>query len=205
MLGLFVAACAAYVAVVGLLWVFQRNLLYPATRGRVVIPADLPGFAETIVATPDGERLLAWWKPPASPGRPIVLFLHGNGGSITDRTSRAKALTADGTGMLLLSYRGYASSTGRPSEEGLHTDALAAFDWIATAAPGSRVAVYGESLGSGVAVRLATERPAVGLILDAPYTSTVDVAAGIYWFVPVRALMRDHFASITRIGTLKVP
>lgn len=205
MLGLFIAIGVAYAAVVGLLWTFQRSLLYPATRGPVALPADLPGFTETLIATPDGERLVAWWKQPASPGRPVVLFLHGNGGSIADRTSRAKALTADGTGLLLLSYRGYASSTGSPSEEGLHTDAVAAFDWIAAAAPGSRVAVYGESLGSGVAVRLATERPAVGLILDAPYTSTVDVAAGIYWFVPVRALMRDHFSSITRIGTLKVP
>ena len=205
MLGLVVAATVAYGAVVGLLWVFQRNLLYPATRGPVALPANLPGFAETLIATPDGERLLAWWKPPAAPGRPVVLFLHGNGGSIADRTSRAKALTADGTGLLLLSYRGYASSTGRPTEDGLHADAVAAFDWVANAAPGSRIAVYGESLGTGVAVRLATERPAVGLILDAPYTSTVDVAAGIYWFVPVRALMRDHFSSITRIGALKVP
>jgi fermentation-respiration switch protein FrsA (DUF1100 family) len=205
MLTLVLTALAGYAALVGLLFFFQRSLLYPAARGVVALPADLPGFSEVSIATPDGERLLAWWKPPGAPDRPTVLFLHGNGGSIPSRAGRAKTLSADGAGLLLLSYRGYASSTGRPSEEGLNIDALAAFDWIAARQPGSPIAVFGESLGSGVGVRLATERPVAGLILDAPYTSIVDVAAAIYWFVPVRALLQDRFPSIDRIGALKVP
>ncbi len=205
MLSFVLTALAGYAAIVGLLFFFQRSLLYPAARGVVALPADLPGFSELTIATPDGERLLAWWKPPAASDRPTVLFLHGNGGSIASRTGRAQTLSADGAGLLLLSYRGYASSTGQPSEEGLNIDALAAFDWITARQPGSPIVVYGESLGSGVAVRLATERPVAGLILDAPYTSIIDVAAGIYWFVPVRALLRDRFPSIDRIGALTIP
>jgi dienelactone hydrolase len=77
--------------------------------------------------------------------------------------------------------------------------------WIAARQPGSPIAVYGESLGSGVGVRLATERPVAGLILDAPYSSIGDVAAAIYWFVPVRALLLDRFPSIERIGALTIP
>jgi len=156
-----------------------------------------------VITTSDGENLVGWWKPP-EPGRALLLYFHGNGGSLLNRRDRVRMLTQDGRGLLIVSYRGYSGSTGTPSETGLREDARAARDWLSSYEP-QRIVLYGESLGTGVAVRLATERQVGGIILDAPYTSTADVANGLFWYLPVALLMRDQFRSIDRIGDIRVP
>ena len=105
----------------------------------------------------------------------------------------------------MTSYRGYCGSTGAPTEVGLHTDARSAYDWVTQSYEASRLVAYGESLGTGVAVRLASEQPLAGLILDAPYTSTADVASLTYWYVPVSWLMLDQFRSLDIIEKVKAP
>jgi fermentation-respiration switch protein FrsA (DUF1100 family) len=105
----------------------------------------------------------------------------------------------------MVSYRGYSGSTGTPTETGLHTDARAAYNWVVQSYEASRLVAYGESLGTGVAVRLAGEQPLAGLILDAPCTSTADVASLIYWYVPVSWLMLDQFRSFDIIQEVKAP
>ncbi len=193
-----------YLALLALLYTQQRRLLFPASSLRVTAAeAGLPEMQDVEIRTADGERILGWWKPP-EPGRALILYFHGNGGSLWNRRERVRLLTRDGRGLLIVSYRGYSGSTGSPSEEGLREDARAARDWLNSYQP-ERIVLYGESLGTGVAVRLATERPVGGVILDAPYTSTADVARGVYWFLPIALLMRDQFRSIDRIGDVKVP
>lgn len=200
-----VIALVVYLAGLTLLFSFQRSLLYPASdRRTTAAEAGLAGFEDLVLPTPDGERLVAWWKPP-QPGKALILYFHGNGGSLWNRRLRAQTLTEGGRGLLMASYRGYSGSTGAPTEEGLRIDARAAYEWAARSYEPARIAVYGESLGTGVAVRLATERPVAGLILDAPYTSTADVAGLTYWFVPVTWLMRDQFRSKDIIGEVKAP
>ena len=147
---------------------------------------------------------MAWWKPP-QPGKALILYFHGNGGSLWNRRFRAQALTASGRGLLMVSYRGYSGSTGAPTETGLHSDARTAYDWVAQSYAASRLVAYGESLGTGVAVKLASGQSLAGLILDAPYTSTADVASLIYWYVPVRWLMLDQFRSLETIQAVKAP
>lgn len=194
-----------YAVVLGGLVLAERSLLYPAGgRAASATEAGLSGFEDLVLGTADGERLAAWWKPP-EPGRAVLVYFHGNGGSLFNRRMRARTLTASGRGLLMVSYRGYAGSTGSPSEEGLRQDAQAAYDWLARSYAPARIVLYGESLGTGVAVRLATERQVAGLVLDAPFTSTEAVAAGIYPFVPVRWLMRDQFRSIDIIDQVKAP
>ncbi len=155
------------------------------------------------LTTEDGETIVGWYKP-AAPGRATLLYFHGNGGSLLNRRDRAKLLTEGGRGLLIVSYRGYSGSTGTPSEAGLRIDARTAYAWLAARAPAERLVLYGESLGSGVAVRLATEKAVAGLILDAPFTSAADVAGHHYWYLPVW-LLRDQYRSIDRIHELKVP
>ena len=199
------ALIVLYVGALAVLFVNQRSLLYPASdRHTTVGEAGLTGFQDLVLPTPDGERLVAWWKPP-QPGKALILYFHGNGGSLWNRRLRAQALTASGRGLLMISYRGYSGSTGTPTETGLHIDADAAYDWIARSYEPSRLVAFGESLGSGVAVRLATERSLAGLILDAPYTSTADVARLSYWYVPVGWLMLDQFRSLDIIQKVKAP
>jgi uncharacterized protein len=197
-------ALALYAAIVAFFYVSQGALLYPAGREKVSArAAGLADFADVTLATEDGEQIVGWYKA-AEPGRVTLLYFHGNGGSLLNRRDRAKLLTAGGRGLLLVSYRGYSGSTGTPSEAGLRTDARTAYDWLVARASPERLVLYGESLGSGVAVRLATERPVAGLILDAPFTSTADVAGHHYWYLPVW-LLRDQYRSIDRIHELKCP
>jgi fermentation-respiration switch protein FrsA (DUF1100 family) len=196
---------ALYACALAVLFVNQRSLLYPASdRRSTAAEAGLSGFQDLVLTTPDGERLVAWWKPP-QPGKALLLYFHGNGGSLWSGRLRAQALTASDRGLLMISYRGYSGSTGSPTEPGLHTDARTAYDWVRQSYDTARLVAYGESLGTGVAVRLASEQPLAGLILDAPYTSTADVASLTYWYVPVSLLMLDQFRSLDIIQKVKAP
>jgi hypothetical protein len=101
-----------------LAYTFQRSLQYFPSSGRVsAAEVGLAGFADIALQTSDGESVVAWWKPP-EPGRAVLVYFHGNGGSLWNRQDRARRLTADGRGLLLASYRGYSGSSGSPSEEG---------------------------------------------------------------------------------------
>jgi fermentation-respiration switch protein FrsA (DUF1100 family) len=202
---LLVAVAVGYVAVLAGMFVFQRTLMYfPDTRRLDPAQAGLPAARVVEFASADGTRLLAWHVPPQA-GKPLIIYFQGNAGGLDLRAERFRKLTDDGTGLLALSYRGYGGSSGSPTETGLIADANAAYDFVAKDVAPSRIVVFGESLGTGVAVALASEREIAALILDAPFTSAVDVGAAVYWFVPVRWFMRDAFHSDRRIGKVKAP
>jgi len=199
-------ALACYVGAVALLYVMQRDMLYRPPQTVRTAPADagLPAAEEIVLDAADGEKVIAWHVPPQD-GKPIVMFFPGNGDALATRVARLRTLTEDGTGLLALSYRGYGGSSGHPTEKGLLLDAAAAYAFVAARYPSERIVVWGFSLGTGPAVALAAERPIGKLVLEAPYTSTVDVAAAVVPFVPVRALMKDQFRSDALIGKVTVP
>ena len=197
-------ALAAYAAIVLFFYLRQAALLYPASSQRTsAAQAGLSGFEDVVLETPDGERIVGWYKAP-EPGRAVLIYFHGNGGSLLNRAGRARLLTQDGRGLLIVSYRGYSGSTGSPTEPGLRIDARAAYDWLARRHPAERIVLYGESLGSGVAVGLAAERRVAGLVLDAPFTSAADVAGHHFRFLPVW-LLRDQYRSLDRIRDVGAP
>jgi hypothetical protein len=201
---LFVSV-AAYLGLLAVMYLSQRALMYFPERQRTA-PADA-GFAqatEIILDTADGEKLIAWHVPPRDQS-PVILYFHGNGGALRNRVDRFRALTGDGTGLLALSYRGYAGSSGTPTEAGLIEDARAAYAFAISRYEPKRIVLWGESLGSGVAVALAAERKIGRLVLEAPFSSAVDVAAKVYPYVPVRWLMKDQFRSDLRIAKVKAP
>lgn len=203
-LGFLLVAVALYGVMVAFVYSRQDSLLYPASAERAsVAQAGLAGFDDVVLLTQDGERLVGWYKAP-EPGKALVLYFHGNGGSLWNRRFRARLLAEDGRGLFMISYRGYSGSSGVPSEMGLRRDARAAYDWLAQRFPPGRIVLYGESLGTGVAVRLAVERKVAGLVLDAPFTSTADVAEHHFWYLPVW-LLRDQYRSIDLIGRLDAP
>ena len=166
--------------------------------------AGFPEAEEHVLTTADGEKIIVW-HVPAKPGRPVILYFHGNGDFLAGFFGRFRDVIADGTGVVALSYRGYAGSSGQPSERGLLQDAAAAYAFTTARYSADRIVVWGFSLGTGVAVALAAEQPIGKLILEAPYTSIADVAASAFWFLPVRLLMRDQFRSDERIARVKVP
>jgi fermentation-respiration switch protein FrsA (DUF1100 family) len=157
------------------------------------------------LATPDGESLVMWFSPPA-PGRPTILFLHGNAGALADRAQRLKYYQSRGLGAAFLSWRGYGGSTGRPTEPGLLIDARTAYDHLrGQGIDASQIVLVGESLGSGVAVQTAAENPVGAVVLEAPFTAAVDIARIAYPWVPVRLLMQDQFRSSAHIAAVRAP
>ena len=201
-----IVVAAGYLAGLVLLFVKQRAMLFPIPTAERTTPAaaGFPEAEEHVLTTSDGEKVIVW-HVPARPGRPVVLFFPGNGDFLAGRIRRFKGIIADGTGLVALSYRGYAGSSGAPSEQGLSRDAAAAYAFAAERYDAQRIVAWGFSLGTGVAVAVASEHPVGKLILEAPYTSTVDVAASLFRFVPIRLLMRDQFHSDERIAGVAVP
>jgi hypothetical protein len=195
-----------YLGGVAVLYFRQREMLFPIPPVGRTAPsaAGLPGAEEHVLATADGEKVIVW-HVPAKPGRPVILFFPGNGDFLAGRVRRFKAVTSDGAGLVALSYRGYAGSSGSPSEEGLLQDAAAAYAFTTARYEPDRIVAWGFSLGTGVAVAIAAEHPVSKLILEAPYTSTVDVAASLLKIVPVSLLMRDRFHSDDRIARVTAP
>lgn len=202
---LFVAALfflAVYAAIVGYLFFFQRGFVFPAGGPIAENAAAEAGLEPVSIAGSDGISLVGWYAPPRT-DLPTLLYFHGNAGNLSDRADRFEQVTASGFGLLAMSYRGYGGSEGTPSEAALFEDALSAFDWLS--ARTRSIVLYGESLGTGVATYAASEREAAALVLEAPFTAIVDIAAETYPWVPVGYLMWDQFRSRDLIGELQEP
>ena len=199
-------AVAAYGGLIALLFLFQRNLLYHPTPG-LLEPAvyGVAEMARVEIETQDGLNLIAWYRP-ADKGMQTILFLHGNAGHIGHRSGKVKLYLNRGYGVLLLGYRGFGSNAGSPTEKNLYIDGRAALKFLTERfVPLQRTAIYGESLGTGVAVELAKNLSINCLILEAPFTSVPDLAAHHYFFLPASRFVKDRFASIKKIKELISP
>jgi len=194
-----------YLCVALLLYLAQRSLLYfPDPVRRPPSSVGVPQADDVLLPTSDGEQLVAWHAPPRA-DRPIVLYLQGNGGGLDLRAHRFARLVQHGIGVLALNYRGYGGSTGRPTEDGLMRDAEAAFAFVRARYAPERIVLWGESLGTGLAVAIAAKHPVARVLLESPYTSVADVAASIYFFMPVRWLLKDQFRADARIAEVTAP
>jgi fermentation-respiration switch protein FrsA (DUF1100 family) len=194
---------AAYVAAVGYLYLMQRSYVF-VPGGTLTAPAEqgLPEIQVVEITARDSVPLTGWYAPALS-GLPTILYFHGNAGNISDRTDRFEQILGSGFGLLAMSYRGYPGSGGAPSQAAFLSDGLQVFDWLA--ARTDDIVVHGESLGTSVATYVAGERRARALVLEAPFTAALDIAAAAYPWVPVSLLMRDPFLSRDYIAHVDEP
>lgn len=193
-----------YALVLLLAYVAQDRLIFPAIPlAQTPDEVGVGDMAVVSVRTGDGLDLLGWHKAPAASGRPTLLLFHGNGETVAWNGHIARALIDGGYGVFMAEYRGYGGNPGKPSEAGLYEDGRAALDFLE--ASGARVALHGYSLGSGVAVQLATERRVEAVILAAPYTSIAEIGGRLLPFLPVRSMIRHPFDSLSKIGQVKAP
>jgi fermentation-respiration switch protein FrsA (DUF1100 family) len=190
--------------VAGLLWGFQRSLIYLPQGAPTSLP---PGAEDVVLRTDDGVELAAWWFRSPGSDAPAVLVANGNGGHRGLREPLARGLQEAGLSVLLFDYRGYAGNPGSPSEEGLASDVRAARAFLVEEAdvPPERLVYFGESLGAAVVTELATEHPPAGLVLRSPFEDLAAVAGVHYPFVPARLLLRDRFPVAEQVARLDVP
>ncbi len=184
----------------------QQRLLYaPDTRRSSPTEAGLPDVDERELIMRDGTRILTWWGA-AQAGRPTLLYFHGNGGSFVTRSERIRKYMTHGYGVVMMTYRGFGGSAGSPSEKANVSDAKEVYDAVrASGISPSQIVLYGESLGTGIAIQVAAEKDVAGLILDAPYTSIVDLAALHYPRLPARWLMTDRYESLKSAAKVTAP
>src|SRR5262249_16152848 len=207
-LGLVAFVLGVYVAIVILLFIQQRQLLFPAGLEPPSLErAGLVGLMEPVrIVTADGLTLLSWYHRPPTAGGPLVILFHGNGGTIEIRAPQAQAYIHSRFGMALVQYRGHGGYPGSPSEAGLYADGRAALAFAtALGVASNRWIPIGESLGTGVAVQMAVVNHVSALVLQAPYTSVADVAQSDFPWLPVRWLVRDRFDSADKIARIGVP
>jgi fermentation-respiration switch protein FrsA (DUF1100 family) len=184
----------------------NRLLMYFPDPARISPEhAGLQGVKEIEIEGGDGVGLVAW-HAPAKDGKPTILYFHGNGANAANRALKIETMRQDGFGVLYLNNRGYGGSAGKPTEEDNVADAVAAYDRLRElGVPDGRIVAYGESLGSGQAVRLAAARPVAAIVLEAPLTSTVDVARASYFWLPLDLLIADKYHNESNIRLVKVP
>jgi fermentation-respiration switch protein FrsA (DUF1100 family) len=197
---------AGYAAICVMVYFGNRLFMYfPNPTRAAPVEAGLDHVKEIEIAAADGVTLVAWYAP-ARDDKPTILYFHGNAANAANRAPRIGLIQENGFGVLYLNNRGYGGSGGRPTEEDNVADAIAAYDYlIGLGVPAGKIVAYGESLGSGQAVRLAAVRPVAAVVLEAPLTSTVDVARGTYFWLPLGLLIADKYDNERNIRSVTVP
>jgi hypothetical protein len=203
---LILAGCAA--GLVLLLGWYEARLVYFPTRDLERTPVDLGlAFEDVHLDTADGERISGWYLPAGASSKLTALFLHGNAGNISHRFEKLAVLRALGVDVLIIDYRGYGNSTGAPTERGIYLDVDAAYQYLIgfRGLDPLQVVLYGESLGSAVAVDLASRKPVGGLVLESVFSSGVDVGQEMFPFLPMRMLVRNRYETVSKIGSVRAP
>ena len=193
-----------YVALLGMMYVFQRKFIYFPLKTQPFL-GNLSGIYTEVQTQTEDHLVLTHWY--AKRGRPYIVILHGNAGNIEGRAYRFKFLVDEGYSVLLVSYRGYGDNLGQPTEQNLISDSAMALKWLLKQEKISskEVLLFGESLGSGVALALAAQYSVKGLIFDGAFSSIAELGQSAYPFLPIRWMLKDTWDSMTRIRKVKVP
>ena len=188
-------------------WSEPRMLYYPSKQ--IDQSPNQVGFKyeDVTLTTSDGVRINGWFLPCGREATHTILFFHGNAGDISDRFEKLEVFRDLGVDTLIIDYRGYGRSDGKPNETGTYRDARAAYEYLTQQrklAPRS-IVIYGESLGSAIAADLASKEEAGGLVLEEAFTSVGDVGQKMFPFLPVRWLVRNKYDTLSKLPRSKVP
>jgi len=197
---------ATYVAICIAAWFGNRVFMYFPDPARISpTQAGLSGVEEVELPGGNGETLIAWYVK-ADPGQPTFLYFHGNAGNAAGRAEKFEMMRTGGAGVFYLNNRGYGGSTGKPTEKDNVADAVTAYDYLrGQGVDAGTIVLYGESLGSGQAVKLGGSHKVRAVVLEAPLTSTVDVGKSTYFFLPLGMILTDKFHNEINIRAVEVP
>jgi fermentation-respiration switch protein FrsA (DUF1100 family) len=184
-------------------WREPKMLYYPMTAMAGTPSQAGLAYEEVWLTTADGVKIHGWYLPGQDAAAPTFLFLHGNAGNISHRLEKLSIFHKLGAATLIIDYRGYGRSAGIPGEQGTYRDADAAYQWLSQR--GVVPVLYGESLGTAVAVELAVTRQVAGIVLEAPFTSIAAVGQKLFPFLPVRWLVQNKYDSLSKMPRLRAP
>ena len=194
-----------YVVITVIVYFYQRKLLYHPFSPQITGEGLVHNFETINFKTSDNFVLKGWFHLKNS-NKKTILFLHGNAGNLDNRIDKLNSLGSMDINFLIISWRGYSGNPGNPSEAGLYKDALSGIEWLnKKGISNDQIILYGESLGTAIATEVAQNKNFAGIILEAPFTSMVDMGQKIYPIFPVRFLLKDKYESKNKIKNIKSP
>ena len=195
-----------YFTLIILTYIFQRNLLYHPKINNYYGHELSAAVEKIIIATQDNVKLLSWYHNKNLDNNKTLLFLHGNAGSLENRIEKLNHFGNMKLNFLIVAWRGFSGNKGKPNERGLYEDARGAIKWLnSKGITEKNIIIYGESLGTGVAIEISQSKNFAGIILESPFTSMIDVGKDKYPFLPVRLLLKDKYESDKKIKNIKSP
>ena len=201
----FVGTLFFYICVLLFMYIFQRSFMYHPNIKNTDKTEILFNYEEVFINSEENIKLKSWFSSN-SINKKTILFLHGNAGELSARVYKLNKLKDLNLNFLIISWRGFSGNNGKPTERGLYNDAIKAVDWLEKKGIDKKdIILYGESLGTGVAIELASKKDYFGVILESPYTSMVDMGKRFYPFLPISILQRDRYNSIQKIKKVKTP
>ena len=194
-----------YFVITVVVYFFQRKLLYHPFSPQITGKGLIHNFETINFKTSDNFELKGWFHLKNS-NKKTILFLHGNAGNLDNRIDKLNFLGNMDINFLIISWRGYSGNPGNPSETGLYKDALGGIEWLnKKGISNDRIILYGESLGTAITIEVAQNENFAGIILEAPFTSMVDMGQKIYPIFPVKFLLKDKYESKNKIKNIKSP
>ena len=194
-----------YFVITVVVYFFQRKLLYHPFSPQITGKGLIHNFETINFKTSDNFELKGWFHLKNS-NKKTILFLHGNAGNLDNRIDKLNFLGNMDINFLIISWRGYSGNPGNPSETGLYKDALGGIEWLnKKGISNDRIILYGESLGTAITTEVAQNENFAGIILEAPFTSMVDMGQKIYPIFPVKFLLKDKYESKNKIKNIKSP
>ena len=195
-----------YLIILTYIYLFQRNLLYhPSVNGYQGDEINFD-YEEVFIKNNEGIKLKAWLHKKDLINKKTILFFHGNAGNLTNRNYKLNELSKFDVNFLIVAYRGFSGNQGKPSEQGLYEDARSALDFLKIKGVKEKnLILYGESLGTAVAIETAQNKDLAGIILESPFTSMVELAQKYYPFLPVKVLLKDKYETIKKLPNINSP
>ena len=193
-----------YVGVSTVVYFYQRKLLYHPGENNYLDEGPLNHKIEKVYIQSDNK--LVAWRYLKDKNFKTILFFHGNAGKLDNRIYKLNEFSKLDVNYLIFAYRGFSGNEGKPTEKGLYSDAEAAKNWLNSKnIKDSSIVLYGESLGTAVAVELASSNKFAGVILESPFTSMEILAQKYYPYLPAKHILKDKYKSINKISKIKSP
>ena len=195
-----------YIIILIYVYIFQRNLLYhPLVNGYQSDKTDFI-YEEVFIKNNEGIKLKAWLHKKDLNNKKTLLFFHGNAGELSNRNYKLNKLSKLDINFLIIAWRGFSGNPGKPTEQGLYEDARSALNWLKIKGVKEKnIILYGESLGTAVAIETAQNKNLAGIILESPFTSMIELGQKYYPFLPVKFLLKDKYETEKKLSNINSP
>jgi len=195
-----------YFLIIIFTYFFQRNLLYAPTENNYFGDRLSVPIQKVLIKNKDNINLISWFHNKDLKDYKTILFLHGNAGTLENRIHKINHFNNMNVNFIIVAWRGFSGNKGKPTEKGFYQDANSVVEWLKTKNIFEKdIIIYGESLGTAVAIEIAQNKDFGGIILESPFTSMIELGKLKYPFLPVKLLLKDKYESDIKIKNIKSP